>query len=74
MLGTPEKTHRAYFRNLRHAGALCLPAVAGHGLAEGGRALSPHLRRRYPGHCHQLSCVEVSARHGKMVERERSGQ
>lgn len=73
MLGTPEKTHRTYFRNLRYAGALCLPAVAGHGLAEGGRALPAHLRRHRSRCCHRLSCVEVSARHGKMV-RERSGQ
>lgn len=74
MIGATKKTDGAHFRVLCHCGCLRLSASAGHGLAEGGRALLTDLRCRYLS-CHRwLSRVEVSARHGKMVERERSGQ
>ena len=74
MFGTAQKIDGARFRLLRHRGRLCLSASAGHGLAKRGCALLTDLRRRYPGRHRWLSRVEVSARHGKMVERERSGQ
>lgn len=74
MIGTTQKIDGTCFRFLRHRGHLRLSASAGHGLAEGGRALLTDLRRRYPGRHRWLPRVEVSARHGKMVERERSGQ
>ena len=74
MIGTTQKIDGARFRLLCHRSYLRLSASAGHGLAEGGRALLTDLRRRYPGRHRWLSRVEVSARHGKMVERERSGQ
>lgn len=74
MFGTAKKINGACFRLLRHRGHLCLPVVAGHELAERNRALLTDLRRRYLG-CHRwLSRVEVSARHGEIIERERSGQ
>lgn len=73
MIGTAQKIDGARFRLLRHRGRLCLPAAAGHGLAEGGRALLTDLCRRYPRRNYRLSRVEVSARHGKMVEKKGVG-
>lgn len=74
MIGTAKKIDGACFRFLRHRGHLRLPASVGHELAERNRALLTDLRCRYPGRHRWLSRVEVSAQHGKMVEKERSGQ